>query len=173
MLPHFQNFAKSMRCTSTSVKPVPYLPDSSAIVNACYQNVEDKVARDGGSAQYGWHFSHKYAPGISEVGYLVATHHAVWRSPKGQLIDVTPFHPTQSLRPLNLDGKVYFLIDDKAEPARIEGYPVPLPMKYFALNSGKKLKAYLDELSIKEEASCAEYNRQLAEQIASQRAIDL
>lgn len=169
MMPHFRAFAKSMKCASTSIRPVPYLPDLSAIVNACYQNVDDKVVRDGGGAQYGWYFRLMYATTISDIGYLTATHHAVWRSPKSQLIDVTPLNPNQSLHPLNLNGKIYFLIDDKAEPARIEGYPLPLPMKFYALNNGKKLMAYLEELTKKEEAACAEYNQKLKEEITALR----
>ncbi|WP_461137394.1 hypothetical protein, partial [Spirosoma terrae] len=164
-----RTFAKEIKGASSSVQDVQHLPDVRAIVNACYQNVDDKVAREGGSAQYGWHFSHKFAPDISEVGYLVATNHAVWRSPLGKLIDITPFHPDQSLRPLNLEGKVLFLADNKAEPARFEAYPLPHPMKYYALNSGKKLKAYVEELTQKEEAACAEYNKELIEQITEQK----
>jgi hypothetical protein len=46
-------------------------------------------------------------------------------------------------------------------------------MKYFPLNNGKKLKAYLEELTTKDEASCAEHNRQLIEQIAPQKEANI
>ncbi|WP_461074416.1 hypothetical protein [Spirosoma flavus] len=173
MIPHLRAFAKQIKGILSSVQYVQHIPDATALINACYQNVDDKVAREGGYAQYGWHFSHKFAPGISEVGYLVATNHAVWCSPQGKLIDVTPFHPNPRLRPLNVDGKIFFLADNKAAPDRLEGYPLPNPMKFFALNTGKKLKAYIEELTQKEEVAYSEYSKKLAEQIAEQKKVQI
>ncbi len=49
----------------------------------CYGNVREKVRRDGGEIVYGW----------AILNYRItyeAEHHAVWKSPEGELIDITP-----------------------------------------------------------------------------------
>lgn len=50
----------------------------------CFENSETEAARHGGAAAYGWAIWHW--PGR----YFEAEHHAVWRTPEGELIDVTP-----------------------------------------------------------------------------------
>ena len=60
------------------------IPSNWAIVNECFVNVERKIAKDGGSLQYGWQ--------IWEwpLVMLEAEFHAVWVSPNGSLVDITP-----------------------------------------------------------------------------------
>lgn len=50
----------------------------------CFNNVDRMVKRDGGSCCYGWN--------IAEIPNVMieAEFHAVWRSPSGDLIDVSP-----------------------------------------------------------------------------------
>jgi len=50
----------------------------------CLDNVRREVAKHGGSIQHGWIIWE--APG----SLLEAVFHAVWRSPEGKLVDVTP-----------------------------------------------------------------------------------
>jgi hypothetical protein len=50
----------------------------------CFENSVTQGARKGGGAAYGWAIWHW--PGR----YFEAEHHAVWRTPEGKLIDVTP-----------------------------------------------------------------------------------
>jgi len=57
--------------------------ESGTKINNCYYNVSDKVKRDGGKAIYGWAIW--YSNYICE-GEM----HAVWQSPIGELIDITP-----------------------------------------------------------------------------------
>ncbi|MBP2296590.1 SEC-C metal-binding domain-containing protein [Azospirillum rugosum] len=74
-------------CRSIAPAPpvfVPVVPEPTAVVSECFPNVAAKVERDGGEIAYGW--SIWEWPGV----FIEAEHHAVWRSPTGDLIDVTP-----------------------------------------------------------------------------------
>ena len=65
--------------------------------------------------QCGWLFH-----GHREMSYIVAVAHAVWRSPEGVLIDITPMLPLENwpkpVLPLlrDMEGNLVFLLDDKA-----------------------------------------------------------
>lgn len=62
---------------------VPVKVEAYATAANCFLNVIEKVNRDGGSIIYGW--------SVLLAQFLVeAERHAVWKSPQGQLIDVTP-----------------------------------------------------------------------------------
>ena len=89
-------------------------PEFDAIVADCFFNVERKIARDGGSVQYGWCI-------WSEESILIeGEFHAVWKSPKGELVDITP----------KIDGelKILFVPDNKTSYAKepIDNVRVPL-----------------------------------------------
>lgn len=62
---------------------VPVRPAPQAETGWCYRNVADQIARAGGSAAYGW------AIWKNRI-VLLAEFHAVWVSPSGEMIDVTP-----------------------------------------------------------------------------------
>lgn len=59
-------------------------PDPSAQVLDCFAAVDAKVAASRGSVEHGWRIWEE--PGL----FAEAEFHAVWRSPSGQLVDVTP-----------------------------------------------------------------------------------
>lgn len=83
------------------VTPEPY-----ARVNECFPAVAEKVRQDGGKAQLGWQ--------LWRGRFLLeAEFHAVWRSPKSDLRDITP----KSV-PV---GRILFLPDPRA---RYEGRQV-------------------------------------------------
>lgn len=63
---------------------VPVHPEPSAQVNECFPNVEAKAQKDGGAIVYGWQLWEW--PNVLVEGEF----HAVWRSPDGNLIDITP-----------------------------------------------------------------------------------
>lgn len=65
---------------------VKVVVDPQSLDNDCYRNCVAKVARDGGEVVVGW----RRTP-ASERGSLIASldHHAVWRSPAGELIDIS------------------------------------------------------------------------------------
>lgn len=62
---------------------VPIIPESHAIQGNCFVNVNEKVKLDGGAIHYGW------AIYQSEI-ICEAERHAIWESPEGQYIDITP-----------------------------------------------------------------------------------
>lgn len=57
----------------------------------CFPNVENFVAKNGGSIQYGWRI------GEWSGVMIEAEFHAVWLSPNGKFIDITPFDEEQIL----------------------------------------------------------------------------
>ena len=80
----------------------------------CFAIVDRKVERAGGSVCYGW--TVWFLPGIMVEGEF----HAVWRSPDGELLDVTP-------NPLNSD-RILFITDPKRkyEGKQVDNIRVPL-----------------------------------------------
>lgn len=62
---------------------IPVKTEPYAKINSCFFNVEEKVKLDGGMVHYGWAIFK--TPNIYE-----AERHAVWESPDGTLIDITP-----------------------------------------------------------------------------------
>lgn len=72
--------------------------EPEAEVNNCFLNVSKKVDAEQGEIVYGWQFW--------ERPYMIeAEFHAVWRSHKGEIIDITP----KSDPTIN---KILFVIDD-------------------------------------------------------------
>jgi hypothetical protein len=63
---------------------VKVLIEPDAEINECFPNLERKIKCYGGRIQYGWAIW--YLPGI----LMEAEFHAVWVSPKGELIDISP-----------------------------------------------------------------------------------
>lgn len=75
-------------------------PEPGARENNCFNNVANKVASSGGSVCYGWAI-------LSQVHILEAEKHAIWKTPDGRYIDITP-------RSLPITA-IPFLIDDEFE----------------------------------------------------------
>lgn len=86
---------------------VPVKPVSKGKMSRCFDNVARQIKRRRGSIAYGWAIWHW--PGR----YFEAEHHAIWRSPAGFQVDVSP----------QLDGRkrVLFLPDPEAvyEPSAV------------------------------------------------------
>ncbi|MBB3802275.1 hypothetical protein FHR47_002542 [Xanthomonas arboricola] len=63
---------------------LPVQPEADAIVHECFPNVQAKIARDGGQMQCGWQ--------LWEWPHVLveAEFHAVWVSPTGEMVDITP-----------------------------------------------------------------------------------
>ena len=62
---------------------VPVSPAPYAKINDCFPSVKEKINRDGGSMLLGWTLR-------NENFLMIADFHAVWKSPCGELLDVTP-----------------------------------------------------------------------------------
>lgn len=63
---------------------VPVDPCTGGKLSDCFADVERKIRRDGGSVQHGW------TVWESQGTLIEGEFHAVWRSPDGSLLDVTP-----------------------------------------------------------------------------------
>lgn len=82
--PLFKRLLERLRLNSRPIK-LTIEPDVSARPNFCFQNVQDRIARDGGSIVFGW------ALWRLEPFFIEAEHHAVYRSiGKTRLSDITP-----------------------------------------------------------------------------------
>ena len=155
-----KTFARTI--SKQTIVEVLHDPESYAMVNTCYDNVKQKVVRSEVRVQYGWTFSYRKPTHFQSIGYFMATHHAVWQSLTGSLVDVTPFNQDSSHQPYTVNGRLYFLVDDKAQPIMIGELEGPLPFRFFPLNDGKKLLAHLDELRNKERQNCEAIYQELA-----------
>ncbi|GAA4307638.1 hypothetical protein [Nibribacter koreensis] len=80
---------------------VPIFVEPYSKPNNCFLNVEEKVKRDGGNVHYGWTI-HK-----SEILYE-GERHAVWESPDGDLIDITPNESSSNQRMFVSDNNFIF-----------------------------------------------------------------
>lgn len=122
---------------------------------SCLTNVRAKVERDGGQIIYGWFFLLRFAPAFGH--YLLATHHAVWHSPRDMsLVDVTPFHPELRHHPITHSGDTLFLVDQQAHPTRVGNVVSPLASRFVPLDPGPAIDSYLVKLTRKEEQECWE-----------------
>lgn len=63
---------------------VPVCPDDESAEKDCFYSVAKRCERLGGNIVYGWNIW--TWPSV----WLKAEHHAVWRSPTGDLVDITP-----------------------------------------------------------------------------------
>src|SRR5688572_11887872 len=63
---------------------VPVRPENGALPNECFYNLPDHIKKHSGSTQYGWT--------IWQCAnlFVEGEFHAVWVSPKGEWIDITP-----------------------------------------------------------------------------------
>lgn len=95
---------------------VPNLVSTQSSAGNCFNNVAQHQANHGGSIQYGWCIWE--TPGI----LLQAEFHAVWKTPDGKLVDITPHN--QNLR----DGHILFLVDSVRvyEGVRVNNIRIPL-----------------------------------------------
>jgi hypothetical protein len=129
-----------------------YRPESWARTTHCFENVFEKVRRDGGRAQFGWIFHPRLSPGNGQ--YLIASHHAAWHAPTEHLVDVTPMHEDERHRPATQNGDTIFLVDDSAQPVKTSVLMAPLPSKFFALEETRQLQSYVAHLQLEEEQAC-------------------
>lgn len=79
-----QSFCRTI--SSSDPVFVQSIPIQRAKQSHCFDNVERKIAKSGGSVCFGWAIWHQ--PSL----YFEAEHHAVWRNKYGKLIDVSPQH---------------------------------------------------------------------------------
>jgi hypothetical protein len=78
---------------------IEVVPHDYAIINECFNNVDEMVRRNGGEKVNGWSVW-QWANIMVEVEA-----HAIWRSPSGRLIDITPH--------INQEKQILFLPDER------------------------------------------------------------
>ncbi|MCU4331920.1 hypothetical protein [Acinetobacter pittii] len=106
--PNVLELAKTIN--SEKLQSIPFNKNLLPTGN-CYWNVEHFVNTHGGSIQYGWIFN--LWPNI----LVEAMHHAVWKTPEGNLIDITENYSMLS------KTHVIFLPDDTSELSTLDIVP--------------------------------------------------
>jgi hypothetical protein len=103
-------------CPHSELALLPrYEPQGWAKPNCCFANTAEQVRRCGGSVEYGWLLAlHPRMP------VLLAISHAVWRSPAGEVIDITPrrdpsLMPAHVISHIITEGGSLWLADPAAE----------------------------------------------------------
>lgn len=97
--------------------------DPLAEFNNCFKNCAAKVARDGGRVVLGWRKT-----SATPLCNLISSidHHAIWESPNGELVDITPRHRridgileecSEDVIEFEIDPSATFE-DDKSRPSR-------------------------------------------------------
>jgi len=116
----------------TDPKSVEFRPLVGCVEGACFKNVETQVRCAGGKIEFGWVFWHFVDIAINTEA------HAVWITPQGRRMDITP----RSLRP---ERRVLFLPDSRVGIKRTYtcGYQTVLS----ADETIRKIGAYQAELN--------------------------
>lgn len=92
------------------IRSIPFMGSRPSF---CFDNVAKKIARHGGTIEYGW------AVWQVEGLYIEVEHHGVWKNKSGVLIDVSPQFANAP--------SILFLPDDRA-PYKADQ---PLPNRFF------------------------------------------
>lgn len=75
-------------CRGINPNDIPFyvqvVPIEGSLFNECFGNVDKKIAQKGGEKVHGW--TVREWKGV----FLEAEFHAIWKSPKGAFLDVTP-----------------------------------------------------------------------------------
>jgi hypothetical protein len=150
--PHLEAFARTI-----SREPLGlalHRPQAWATPTRCFENAVRQAKQKGGPALFGWMFHYRVVEDIPGPGYLIAVHHAVWHSPTGQLVDVTPLHDDPKHQPISLGGDVLFLVDTSAHPIAVGVTVGPRPSRFYALDADERLVAYVRGLQDAEDEAC-------------------
>ena len=110
---------------------VAHRPDKSAAVRECFPNVRNRVRAQGGELVYGWAIWE-----WPEV-FVEAEHHGVWRSPDGDLIDITPHeYPTDGVLFLPDPSVPYdFECFTRRDSVRRPNTPLPAVKEFLELSA--------------------------------------
>lgn len=141
-----ESFGKSI--SSETFGLIYHRPEKESIATDCISNVIHHVQIYGGTAIYGWYFIHRES--VKFGNYLIATHHAVWRAPNGNLIDITPFHEELKHQPLTLQGSILFQVNTNAKPIKQGKFLIPRPSKFYPILKSEELKKYIKTLEEQE-----------------------
>ena len=143
-----QNALQDFCTTISSGSPIAvrHEPETWARTGYCFANVKRKIEECGGEGQFGWQFMQM--PVGTSPGVLIAVHHEVWKSPEGDLIDITPCVK----RTLRSETGVFFLPDDTATLPKPPGYEVGIsrPSRFHPLATTAKVKKMVEAARLNE-----------------------
>jgi hypothetical protein len=98
----------------------------------CYWNVNSKIESSGGEMVLGWQLT--YWP----KRFIEAMHHAIWRTPEGDLLDVTEKYPHDTIA-----GYSTFLPQSDVSEINLEE-PQHVTSKHFLLQNRKEIVDYVN-----------------------------
>lgn len=145
--PRLNEFVPTLRSQGQPIKV--RMADDLLPFENCYWNVLRLTEEFGGEIVFGWMIKHW--PGL----YLCAEHHAVWRWPGGDMLDVTERHPETS------EATTFLLDQDQA--ISIE-QPPNVPIQYFPLSTDSRVTELLS-LSGQLSATTQQVNHFLASEL--------
>jgi hypothetical protein len=137
---HVIAICRKIGCPTEAVW-VDVVPEHDADFNECFFNVSNTIKRKGGSIQHGWCIWEN--PGL----FIEGEFHGVWKTPTGELIDVTPKKDGEA--------KILFLPDpirvfDEDTYNRLDNIRLavsPHPSVQAFLDSAAELQKYKEECS--------------------------
>ena len=137
------DFCKSISGGSSIT--ILHQPEAWARKQYCFANVKRKIEECGGDGQFGWQFAQQLVG--TTPGFLFASHHEVWKSPDGVLIDITP-----CVNALRTETGVLFLADDTATLPRPLGFEVGIsrPIKFYPLVTTAKVRKLAEAARLRE-----------------------
>lgn len=106
-------------------------PSEQATFMKCYWDVADAVVAMGGDIQFGWLVLH--LPHVA----LLAWHHAVWRQPTGELLDISPHIVT------GVHAGVSLIVFDPAQTYALD-WPPAMPQVFEPLSNDAGLAQFID-----------------------------
>ena len=150
-----------MQIASRTGGPKPGLvhhrPEEWAHPSRCFENVAEKIRKDGGRIIYGWTFHLRFVEHAPDEAYLFITHHAVWHSPDGSLVNVTPY-PDDKHYPLpGSEQDFVFLTDTNAKPVPTKAGAASLPLEFFPLGDDTRLVEYVKQMNQEEQEKCRKH----------------
>lgn len=123
-----------------------------AVAGACLVNVERQCELAGGEVVLGWSVQ-ELVEGMIEQHQ----HHVVWRSPDGQLLDLTPTADLETFAPDGSADTIFglpcnFLPDPTAHFTGVKPNRRALPSKFVPLQDSPAVKRCCNALAIANEA---------------------
>lgn len=102
-------------------------------IGLCYWNVDTMIRRHGGSVVHGWDVS------IWRKSHISAMHHAIWKSPEGELFDVTETDPTTKTKTHSTFVSDDSILIDLQRAPRV-------PNRLFPITNNARTRDYMETL---------------------------
>lgn len=166
--PSVSDFARKILDTpDINLEWVHYSPLKDAEISSCFPTVARHIAAKRGEMVYGWAFSEW--PGV----WLEAEFHAVWRSPKGNLRDLTPrpipgwkrtlflHDPARRYEGRQVQSRIRPLVNDKS----VDGLIAAMDAQFEFMNRGDRAEQHMLNLSQAEALEMEAINLQVQDRL--------